>query len=161
MPEVVIILGGNLGDVPATFKKCQGRFESRGYELVHISSLYSSPPWGYQSNNAFYNRILAFNTNKNPQEVLEDCLSIENEFGRKRDLHGEYQDRTIDIDILFYGEEIVAQEHLMIPHPRLHERKFCLVPLVEIMPDFVHPGLGKTLRTLLEECIDESKITRE
>jgi 2-amino-4-hydroxy-6-hydroxymethyldihydropteridine diphosphokinase len=161
MPEVVIILGGNLGDVPDTFKKCEERFETLGYELVDISSLYSSPSWGYQSNNPFYNRILVFNTNKNPQEVLDDCLSIENEFGRKRDLHWEYQDRTIDIDILFYGEEIIVEEHLMIPHPRLHERKFCLVPLKEIMPDFVHPGLDKTIRTLLDECEDESKITRE
>ena len=161
MQEVVIILGGNQGNVPDTFRKCEERFEALGYKLVDISSLYSSPPWGFDSKNMFYNRIMVFETNKNPQYVLDDCLMIEGELGRIRNTSENYEDRIIDIDILFYGEEIVVEEHLMIPHPRLHERKFCLVPLQEIMPDFVHPGLEKTIRTLLGECEDESKITRE
>ncbi len=161
MLEAVIILGGNQGNVPTTFKKCEECFESLGYKLVDLSSLYSSPAWGFNSEHLFYNRIFIFETNKKPQDLLNDCLSIENEFGRTRNNSLEYEDRVIDIDILFYGEEVVVEEHLMIPHPRLHERKFCLVPLNEIMPDFVHPGLEKSIHTLLAECEDESKITKE
>lgn len=161
MQEAAIILGGNQGDVPGTFAKCRDRFQSAGYKLESSSSLYSSPSWGYTSENLFYNQVLVFETNKSPQDVLSDCLSIENEFGRVRTDSDEYHDRTIDIDILFYGDKIVVEEHLMIPHPRLHERKFCLIPLMEIMPDFLHPGFKKTIRVLLDECKDESKINRE
>lgn len=161
MLEAVIILGGNEGNVPATFKKCKDSFESIGYVVKNISSLYSSPPWGFESSNEFYNQVLVLNTNKNPHEVLHDCLSIENEFGRIRNNSAEYEDRIIDIDILFYGDEVLVEEDLIIPHPRLHERKFCLVPLAEIMPGFVHPELDKTISELLSECEDKSQITRE
>jgi 2-amino-4-hydroxy-6-hydroxymethyldihydropteridine diphosphokinase len=159
--EVVIILGGNEGDVPETFAKCVERFEILGYELIDVSSLYSSPPWGFESKNLFYNRIFVFRTNKNPHELLNDCLSIENQLGRTRNNSSGYRDRNIDIDILFYGNEIVDKEHLIVPHPRLHERKFCLVPLDEIMPGFVHPVLNKSIRELLLECKDESQVTGE
>ena len=161
MQEVVLIFGGNQGNVPETFRKCMERFKDLGYEPGATSSLYSSPPWGYESANSFYNQVFEFETNKSPQEVLNDCLSIENELGRIRDLSGEYHDRTIDIDILFYAKEIIAEENLVIPHPRLHQRKFCLVPLNEIIPEFVHPKLEKNIRELLNECEDKSIITRE
>ncbi len=159
MQEAVIILGGNQGDAPATFKRCEERFDELDYTLVNTSSIYSSPPWGFSSENLFYNQVMVFETNKIPQEVLNDCLSIENELGRTRNNSPEYEDRLIDIDILFYAEETLVEEHLTIPHPRLHERKFCLVPLHEIMPDFIHPGLNKSIEKLLEECADKSVIS--
>jgi len=161
MSEAVIILGGNEGNVKETFLGCKKRFESRGYKLSNISSIYSSPSWGYDSENRFYNQVLTFKTNKSPQDVLKDCLLLETEFGRLRDNSGEYHDRPIDIDILFYDEATVEEENLTIPHPRLHERKFCLVPLLEIAPGFIHPVLKKTIGELLAQCTDESKITRE
>lgn len=161
MQEAIIILGGNLGDVPATFAKCKKRFAEMGYQLDKISSLYTSPSWGYVSSLLYYNQIIVLKTNQNPQNVLSDCLTIETELGRIRGISGEYQNRTIDIDILLYGDNIIATENLVIPHPRLHERKFCLVPLTEIMPNFTHPRLRKTMAELLADCKDESNIIRE
>ncbi len=161
MHHAVLILGGNTGDVTNTFKNCLIRFRELGYELFGISSVYTSNAWGFESDNLFYNQVVVVETKNNPQQVLTDCLSIENKLGRTRTAATTYSDRDIDIDILFFDQEIIEEDHLFIPHPRLHLRKFCLVPLVEIMPDFVHPKLDKTMRTLLTECEDESKINQQ
>lgn len=160
MHEAIIILGGNLGDVPSTFEKCKNRFLDMGYRVENTSSIYTSSSWGYVSDSNYYNAILVVKSNNNPQALLDDCLNIEIEFGRIREIAKGYQDRTIDIDILFFDDQIISNKDLVIPHPRLHERKFCLVPLNEIMPNFIHPVLRKTMAELLADCGDESNITK-
>lgn len=159
MKTVVILLGGNTGNVPLTFKSCIQEFEDEGYLVFDLSSIYQSSAWGYESENLFYNQLIVIHTNHNPQQVLANALAIENKLGRVRTSSSDYVDRPIDIDIIFYESDIVTTENLIIPHPRLHLRKFCLVPLMEIMPNFIHPSLNKSIEQLLEECTDKSVIS--
>lgn len=159
MKTAIILLGGNTGNVPLTFRTCIQEFEDEGYLIFDISSIYRSSAWGYESENLYYNQLIVLNTNNNAQKLLADALAVENKLGRVRTSSTDYADRPIDIDIMFYESEIISEDDLTIPHPRLHLRKFCLVPLMEIMPNFVHPGLNKTIVQLIEECTDNSIIS--
>ena len=98
------------------------------------------------------------NTEKDAEEVLQSCLQIEVDLGRKRTAQG-YGARTIDIDVLFINDEVMETENLVLPHPRLHLRKFTLLPLVELIPDFVHPILQKSMQELLVVCEDNSEVS--
>lgn len=158
MKTAVILLGGNTGNVPLTFRTCIQDFEDEGYLIFDISSIYQSSAWGYESENLYYNQLIVLHTNNNAQELLADSLAIENKLGRIRTSSTDYSDRPIDIDIMFYESDVVSEVDLIIPHPRLHLRKFCLVPLMEIMPNFVHPGFNKTIAQLMEECADKSTV---
>ncbi len=129
-------------------------------KLVAKSSVYVSPPWGYNSSNEYYNQVLLFDTKLEPDHLLHFCLRIEKLLGRVRSDDEGYADRTIDIDILYYGESILETEALHVPHPRMHLRKFCLLPLFEVNPDWVHPLLKKDLIHLIDHCEDDSEISR-
>ena len=94
-----------------------------------------------------------------PLKILEIIHGIEEDLGRTRSSHGTYESRTIDIDILFYDEKIVQEPSLKIPHPLVHKRRFALVPLVEISPDFIHPLLKETMSALLDKCEDPISVT--
>lgn len=159
MHTVVILIGGNTGDVLSTFQLCTQEFEEKGYTLLEKSSVYNSKAWGYESENKYYNQLLVLKTNNNPQYILKDLLTIEEKLGRKRNSTTQYIDRPIDIDIMFYDSEIIKENNLIIPHPRLHLRKFCLIPLMGMMPDYIHPILNKSIRQLAKECIDKSIIS--
>ncbi len=117
------------------------------------SKLYTSKAWGFEHENLFYNQALAVQTIKNAHETLAECLAIETELGRTRSQSAGYQARVIDIDIEYFNSEIIETPTLHVPHPLLHKRKFALIPLCEILPDFVHPILGKTQREMLEKLI--------
>ena len=159
MHTTVLLLGGNKGDVLSTFQLSIQAFEEKGYTLFKKSSIYCSKSWGYESENIFYNQVLILKTNNSPQDILNDLLSIEEKLGRTRNSSDTYEDRTIDIDIIFYDDRVIEEENLVIPHPRLHLRNFCLVPLMEIIPNFIHPGLNKSIGQLTEECTDSSIIS--
>jgi len=116
-------------------------------------------PWGFESNDLFWNQVLEISTNLSPEEVLVQTQQIELELGRIRK-PDQYDSRLIDIDILFYGDQIISLENLIVPHPRIQERKFALVPLCEIASELIHPVFQKSIRQLLEECADKLNVEK-
>jgi len=159
MRTIVIILGSNQGDSKALILKAKQMLEIKLGRCVNASSLYESEAWGFKSETAFLNQVLIYRTIIKPQSILQIALEIEKELGRIRITKG-YASRTMDIDLLFYDQEIIQEANLQIPHPRLHLRRFSLEPLAEIMPDFIHPELNKTISDLLKSCKDNSKIIK-
>jgi 2-amino-4-hydroxy-6-hydroxymethyldihydropteridine diphosphokinase len=155
-----LIIGSNLDDRKNYMERAISSLEIHVGELVAKSSIYVSPPWGYDSSNEYYNQVLLFNTKLDSDHLLHFCLRIEKMLGRVRNEDAGYADRTIDIDILYYGDEVREDEHLILPHPRMHLRKFCLLPLFEVDPDWVHPVLKQDMVTLIDNCEDESAISR-
>lgn len=116
------------------------------------STFIESEPWGFESENSFLNCVVAFDTHLSPIELLDTTEEIERRLGRtKKSIGGQYSDRAIDIDILFYGNEIINSDRLTIPHPLLHKRDFVLKPLHEIAPQLTHPIIGLTIKELLAE----------
>ncbi len=124
---------------------------------MKCSAIYESRSWGYKSENLFYNQCIEIRTDQGLGDCLDLIQEIECFFGRERE-GAEYQDRKLDIDILFYNEIIADTELLKVPHPRLHQRKFVLIPLVEILPDLVHPVFHKTISELLLRCEDPLEV---
>ena len=122
-----------------------------GVEIIRTSAFYESEPWNMKSDNWFVNAVVELKTTLTPHQLLEQCQRIEKQLGRKPSKPGEYEDRTIDIDILFYKKEIINEPDLIIPHKYLHLRAFTLVPLLELIPDFEHPVLYKTISQLHED----------
>lgn len=151
--DVYILTGSNLGKREYYLEEARNRLEVRIGTSVHRSSVYESEPWGYKSQNKFLNQVLRINSELLPQEVLSQCLIVEAELGRTRP-RAEVLDRTIDIDILFYGDWVVHEPGLTIPHPRIIERRFVLLPMVEISPGFIHPGDGRSMQQMLQDCTD-------
>ncbi len=122
------------------------------------SSLYQTGAWGNKEQNDFLNQVWVTETSLAPVELLLELKMIEEQFGRKA--REKWQPRPLDLDILFYDDLIFNEHELKIPHPYLAERKFVLVPLAEILPDKIHPETKKTVAQMLEECTDNSTVTR-
>ncbi len=159
MQKVILGLGTNLGDREANLRSAVGRIKEDIGTIVHLSSVYETEPWGFSAEDLFLNMVAEVETNLKPSGLLGRILMIEAEMGRLRQGKG-YSSRIIDIDILFFGKRIIDLPGLVVPHPKLHERRFVLVPLCEIEPDLVHPVLKKDIKTLLKECIDKGKIRK-
>jgi len=155
MNSVFLGLGGNIGDTILTLKEAIARLKMLG-NIEKLSSLYQTPPWGIKGQPDYLNGVVKLSYQNNPSQLLEEIQNIENQLGRVRG--GRWQARTLDIDILYFGAEIVQTTKLTIPHPLLHLRKFVLIPLVEIEPDYTHPTIGKTNSELLATCPDVSVI---
>jgi 2-amino-4-hydroxy-6-hydroxymethyldihydropteridine diphosphokinase len=159
MKKVFLGLGTNLGDREANLKTAVESIIENIGPVVLLSSVYETEPWGFRSENLFLNMVAEVETKLKPSGLLGRMLMIEAKMGRFRS-GKEYSSRIIDLDILLYGEEIMYSKSLVIPHPKLHERRFVLVPLCEIAPDLVHPVLKKDIKTLLKECMDNGKIRK-
>ncbi|MEQ9262371.1 MAG: 2-amino-4-hydroxy-6-hydroxymethyldihydropteridine diphosphokinase [Owenweeksia sp.] len=155
----VILLGGNLGNVPETFIQVIKQLGDMGV-VKNCSSLYLTEAWGMNGAPDFYNQVIRLETDTEPLGMMRDLLFIEEEQGRVRDHSGSYTSRTIDLDILFIDELIIETKELEVPHPRLQERSFVLEPLCELMPDFIHPVLKKSMVKLRDECKDELSVKR-
>jgi 2-amino-4-hydroxy-6-hydroxymethyldihydropteridine diphosphokinase len=153
---IFLLLGTNEGDRSANLATARQLIADRAGEIVRFSAAYETAPWGNTDQPAFYNQVIAVDTSLDPETLLQHVLGIEHAMGRKRLIH--WGQRIIDIDILLYGQQIVNSPLLTIPHPRLPDRKFALIPLDEIAPEFEHPLLKKNIRTLLLECPDTLSV---
>ena len=158
MQTIYLLLGSNLGDSVLMLKNASLKIENELGELTQSSSFYKSPPWGFEHDNDFVNQVLQVQTSLSPLELLKACLSIEKSLGRERKDQDGYAARKIDIDILFYADRILDSEALQLPHPRMHLRRFTLLPLAEISDSIVHPIFNKSVGHLLLECEDFSVV---
>ena len=155
---VTLLLGSNLGNRQAILQKAFVLIEKRIGTVLLQSSYYESEPWGKTDQPDFLNQALVVNTKLSPQAVLNHALSIEQHLGRIR--NEKWGARSIDIDLLYAETQVINSEHLVIPHPGIAQRRFVLVPLVEILPDFIHPVLNKNQKQLLDECEDPFKVKK-
>ena len=158
--ELTLSLGTNLGNKLQNLKTAYLLIEEKIGKIISQSKIYCSEAWGYQSNNEFYNTVVVVETVLLPYQILEIIANIEDELGRQRKHLNTFEDRIIDIDILFYNSLIINCKNLKIPHPKIQYRLFVLLPLCEISPNFVHPELQLPLCQLLDRCEDISKITQ-
>ncbi len=158
MKELILLLGGNLGDVELHFQKAIYSLNKALGEVEKKSSVYKTAAWGKTDQPDFLNQVVSFKTNVSAAKALAICLEVEDELGRIR--YEKWGERTIDIDILFYENEIIDIKGLIIPHPRLHERLFTLKPLAEIHPKFIHPVFNKTIVQLLETSDDTLAVNK-
>lgn len=164
MARVFLLTGGNTGDVKRTLQRAQQLINNRIGAVLHCSHRYESEPWGFEAAERFSNQALEVSTDLAPEEVLDAVQEIERELGRNRAAEAiekastgaRYTSRPIDIDILFYDDAIIETERLTVPHPRLAERMFVLVPLCEIARSKCHPATGKTMDELLENLKAEA-----
>lgn len=158
--EVVLSLGSNLGEREENLNEAIIQIENRIGLISKQSSLYETEAWGNSALLPFFNIVLVVLTNLPPNDLLKKCLLIEKELGRTRKLTGTYENRLMDIDIIYYANMQIYQPELKIPHPLMHKRAFVLIPLVEIAPDQLHPSIGKTNRQLLEEHKELTEVRR-
>jgi 2-amino-4-hydroxy-6-hydroxymethyldihydropteridine diphosphokinase len=158
MNEVYLLTGGNIGDRQRYLLQARSDIEKRCGDIIRESSLYETAAWGNEQQEAFLNQVLEVQTKQTPDEVLKTILQIEEHLGRKREL--KYGPRTIDIDILFFNNEVINQPGLVIPHAEIQHRRFVLVPLNEISPYKMHPLLKKTIAQLLAECPDPLAVNK-
>jgi len=156
---IVILLGSNIGDRELALEEAKSMIDNRIGKLLVSSSLFESEPWGFKHKNYFLNQAIVIDTSIPPPDLLQELIIIEKMLGRKREKSG-YSARIIDLDILFYNNLIISEDFLKLPHPRLHERRFTLLPLNEILPDYIHPLLGKPISSLLNECEDTSIVRK-
>lgn len=157
--SVFVLLGSNLGDRELLVNQAYKMMDKRCGEIVAKSRLYESEPWGFQAEYWFLNQVIVLKTTLSPDDLMRKLLSIEKELGRDRSQpHEGYVSRPMDLDILYYGSEIIDTQMVTAPHPRLHQRRFTLLPLCDVAPDFVHPTMKKTNLQLLDECQDAGQV---
>ena len=152
MNNVFLLLGSNLGNRNLFLNQAIEHIEKDIAPVLKASSVYETQSWGKTDAPDYLNQVITLQTNLSAQTVLQKILNIENILGRRRE--EKWGSRTIDIDILFYGEEIINEQNLHIPHPELHKRRFTLAPLAEIAPQLVHPVINKNILQLKNELKD-------
>jgi 2-amino-4-hydroxy-6-hydroxymethyldihydropteridine diphosphokinase len=156
LKKVYISIGSNLGNKLQNLQDAIFMLGREVGDILTISKVYQSASWGFEADD-FLNACLELDTHYSPQIVLKQLLSIEKKMGRERFKESGYESRKIDIDLLYYENIVLNSDELTIPHPKLQERKFVLLPLADIAPQFYHPTLKKDGRNLLQECQDENK----
>jgi 2-amino-4-hydroxy-6-hydroxymethyldihydropteridine diphosphokinase len=154
---VYIGLGTNLGNRKENIKNTLSLIKEK-YSIIFSSNLYSSEPWGYESDAIFINSVICIETNDDPMTIFYFLKNIESKLGRKKSNQKNYEDRIIDLDILFYNDETTENEIITIPHVEIQNRRFVLEPMNEIAPNYIHPILKKPIYTLLKECKDQSLL---
>jgi len=156
---IIILMGSNLGDRVKFFLEAEKRITHDIGRILIKSSIYETQPWGFDHKNEFLNQVVGLESEFPTDKVLDALLTIENQMGRKRE-EGGYTTRNIDLDLLFYDSFIINTTKLILPHPRLHLRKFTLVPLNEIFPTLVHPVLNMSISQILKNCSDPLRVRK-
>ena len=152
--QVILSIGSNQGDKLAYIERCFQLIHLEIGNDVHVSKLYLSASWGFESAD-FYNCALLVHTSETAPQVLAGLQEIEEKMGRAKKAGEGYEARVIDIDIIGFNDEIVTLPDLQIPHPQLHNRLFVLLPLKDLLPNYMHPLLNKKIADLIHECEDE------
>ncbi len=158
MDNVILSLGSSLGDRKKIIDSALQDIEDSIGSVVSVSNFYESEPWGFNDSNFFYNIAVNIKTSLAPSELLSRIQELEKKYERVK-TKDEYEARTLDIDIIFFGNKIVNNDNLQIPHKFAHERKFVLLPVAEVVCNFEHPVLKKTINELLKVCKDNSLIS--
>ncbi len=153
---VILHTGSNKGDPQLQLEEAILHIEVLIGPVVKMSSVYETEPWGNSDQPNFYNQALEIHTDRTPQEVLQLIHEIEHKMGRRREI--KWGERNIDIDMIFYESEILKTEKLTLPHPHMHQRNFVLIPVMEIVPEFVHPELGETVEELYFRSQDTLEV---
>ena len=156
MNKLFLITGGNIGDRKKNLETAASLIKERVGKITKLSKIYETEAWGIKNQRVFYNQVLVVESKFSAREVLTTILKIEEEMGRKRTVKNAA--RIIDIDILFFNDDIVNEQNLVIPHPEIGNRRFVLSPLNEIAPQMVHPVLKKTIQQLLSESKDQLNV---
>lgn len=159
MNVAFLCVGGNMGDRLANILEAKRQLLGMGCKMEAESGIYQTKAWGIEEAPDYYNQMLKIGTDKKGAELMTTLLDIEKSMGRIRS-DNRNASRTLDMDILFFNNEIIKSELLEVPHPRLHLRRFVLEPLNEIASELIHPVLNKTIHELLIECTDTSAVKR-
>ncbi len=154
--KVFLSLGSNVGDRIHNLSLSRSKLFNEVGKIIYNSKIYESEPWGFKLQDCFLNQIIVIETYLDSKEVLEKILNIEKKLGRIR--KGKWESRIIDIDILFYNNEVINLKDLIIPHPLIQKRNFILIPLNEIAKDYIHPKLNKTINQLLKLSKDKLNV---
>lgn len=158
MNKAYLLIGGNRGDRKGFLARARAAIGQECGPIVEQSALYETAAWGLEEQDAFLNQALALETALGAESLLKKLLQVEAALGRVRDV--KYGPRTIDIDILFYNDDVLQTEGLTLPHPQLQNRRFVLVPMAEIAPALRHPVVDKTISQLLDECPDHLAVQK-
>lgn len=160
MNRVILLIGGNEGSRFENIEKAKELISRNIGDVCTCSSCYESEPWGFVHQQNFINQVIELSTGLSAPDILILGQEIEQELGRKPKTQIGYEGRTMDIDILFFNEETLDLPELNIPHPKIQERLFTLLPLAEKWETLLHPVLGKTMQTLLDECTDSGWVQK-
>ncbi len=158
MISVVLLLGGNLGDMEQTFARVREDLEREVGQIVNLSSVVRSEAWGFEAPD-FLNQAVEVETSMEAEELLDAVQRIENRWGRARDEEArqkaesgeKYTSRSIDIDIIFYGDQAISTQRLIVPHPLIEQREFVLKPLAQIAPNRCHCTTGRSVEQMLND----------
>lgn len=159
MARVYFLLGGNLNNRERILSEAILKMKLKIGELISASSLYETEPWGFKHEQNFLNQVVVFNSKLSAIEILDRTQQIEKDLGRVRKKN-QYSERTIDVDILFYEDQIISTDRLVVPHPGIQERLFVLVPLLDVAPDLIHPIELKSVKELHAKCPDKMEVKK-
>lgn len=155
MHQVVLLIGGNEGNREYLIGQALDLISGVG-KLSKVSSIYETQAWGEHSEGDFLNQAVVLESSQSPEEILKATQKIEKSLGRAR--HQHWGNRTMDIDLIYYDNQVLNTQNLIIPHPLMSERRFVLVPLTEILPGFIHPVFQLNTHELLKNCTDRSMV---
>jgi len=158
MKGIFLLLGSNQGDSFFVLQQAAREISQKIGTVVNSSANYKTKAWGIENQPDFLNQVLEVESDLSPEEILAKILLIEKSLGRIREIR--WSSRIIDIDLLYYGTEVISQPDLTVPHPEIQNRNFTLIPMCEIAPNFIHPILGKTQRELLDITSDTLAVEK-
>jgi len=158
MNKIFLITGANIGDRRKNLETAAAFIKERIGKIIKHSSIYETEAWGNNDQSAFYNQVFFLESDFSAEQTMEEILKIEKEMGRVRTTKNAA--RIIDIDILFFNDEIINSPNLIVPHKEISNRRFVLMPLNELAPTHIHPVLKKNMEELLSSCKDPLKVTR-
>ncbi|MDF9796791.1 2-amino-4-hydroxy-6-hydroxymethyldihydropteridine diphosphokinase [Catalinimonas alkaloidigena] len=153
---IYLLLGSNLGDRLQVLADTQKEIEKTVGAITKASNVYETEPWGVSNQPSFYNQVVKIDSELSPHKLLNSIQLIEYKIGKIK--LGKWRERLIDIDILYYDQLLIDDEELTLPHPEIQNRRFTLVPMCELNPDFIHPVFNKSQVELLANCPDELKV---